>query len=410
MTSRGLDISIIGTIIGILLIIGIPLAGGADNKQPGDSSTLPGQLLMFPPPVSDYETESTPYRMNLSTGELLPMPVENAQLPDWYLPVVYDESANSVYFIVNGGYAFGQLKLNVSKPRCQVIEPIGHDSDLVGISPAIGRNGDQTTLSNLIPKDSFFVGRQVNPFGGLVDVYAPSVQGAIFYLAYASKQRAVYSVVTSWHRFKAATTAALLDPMAPVDSAEIVERVTLRLIRVDSIGRITASRELKPVVYIGIDVSPDGRWCALPEPLDPNSQNIDFTLLNLLTDSVVSPDLGAEYSLSGPVFSPDGRFLAVYGRSRLNSRQGVFISKTPTFDKFEMLHEYSEGEVIALTWSPDSNYLMIGVKSSLTANIFQGLEAMHVPTRTRIQVPVPKITQPEETVLLSNFQQYTWIK
>lgn len=402
--------AVVGAAYGLILVASVLCTIDVNGQQGTVATGLPGRLLMFPPPVSDYETESTPYTMDLSTGELSPMPIADPQLPDWYLPVVYDELANSVYFVVNRGHSLGRLDLNSPTLRCKVIEPIGQDSDLVGISPAVGHSGDQTTLSNLNPKDSFFVGRRANPFGGLVDVYAPSVQGAIFYLAYASKQRAVYSIVTSWHRFKNAPTTALLDPTSRVDSAAIVERVTLRLIRVDSIGHIKASRELKPVVYIGIDVSPDGRWCALPEPLDPNSENIDFTLLDLLTDSIVSPDLGAEYNLSCPVFSSDGRFLAAIGRSRLNSRQGVFISKTPTFDKFELLHEYSEGDVGALTWSPDSEYLMIGVTSSLTANIFQGLEAIHVPTRTRRQVPVPKITQPEETVLLSNFQQYTWIK
>lgn len=409
MTARVPETSMVWMLLGMFLFNCTTLVIEAVGQQDTGSSGLPGRLLLFPPPVSDYETESTPYCMDLSTGVLSPMPVAEPQLPEWHLPVVYDERTNAVHFIVNGGQALGRLDLSVQNPKCQVTEPFGHDSDLVGISPALKRHTERTTLSNLYSEDSFVIGNAVDPSGRPVAIYAPAIHGEFFYLAYASKDRAVYSIITSWHKFRI-TQVLFPDSIATVDSTTYVDRVILRLIRVDSTGHITLSKDLKPVVYIGMDISADGQWCALPEPLDRDSRQIDFVLLNLLTDSIVSPALGDEYSFSGPVFSPDGRWLAVHGRSRLNSRRGVFISQTPRFDRFELLHEYLEGDVCALTWSPDSEYLMIGVESSLTANIFQGLEAIHVPTRSRRQVPAPRITQPEEAVLLSKFQQYAWVR
>ena len=377
---------------------------------------IQGHLLLFPLGPGT-RVDSLPYTIDLVTGELTTIPELAGVTPNPIWPMIYDVRRERVVFVEESGRALGIMDLSGSPPVTRAIELMGDDTCFLGTTLPGNRYRSKIPYSRLYIAESLLVRRDSTPKGSLTDVFMPILSSTIAYLAPTSQTGLTYCIVSSSFRFPVTGigTPDSIWRTSPTDSDSIpivIQRPLSRLIAVDESGRVKSSEALRPVMYLGFGVSPDGQWCALSEPVKSDLPHLQAELIlrNLSTDSILWPQIGSQYSLIGPVFSPDGRKLASIGYKRNGEGAGILIATAPTFDDFKMLHEYTEGYPASLSWSPDSDFLMVGFESELTRRQVQSLEAINVNDRTIVSVPQPHFARTGETFLMPRYQQFVWIK
>jgi WD40 repeat protein len=164
-------------------------------------------------------------------------------------------------------------------------------------------------------------------------------------------------------------------------------------------------------MYQGFDVSPDGKVCALSEPVQLDSTRLSAKLvLQSLTSSLVtSAEIASKYGVVHPRFSPDGSKLAAIGYEH-GKGAVVLISSAPLYVDFEILREYQEVGPTGFTWSPDSDLLMVSVKSGSTDAATQRWEVVDVKDGATVSVHQPKLPGEEKYVLLPDFQRFVWVR
>lgn len=400
-----------------VIVIGLSsVEVGAQNTV--GASSLPGRLMMFPL-LPGQRPSTLPHIMDLSIGTLSPAPELAGVAPFWSVPLAYDWQRNLVYFVEESRCALGRIDLRGSQPGTAKREIKAIDTCFVGESINTYRRPLFTSLSDLYARDSFLVRRKVADDGSVELRFQRELQGGLTHLAVASQLGDIYCIVTSDYCFpiSAVGTRDSIHEVLNTGSAEdfhqpLVQRPLSRLIVIDSSGHVKTSMQLRPVMYVGFDISADGRWCALSEQKDPNAPetSAELRLLNLTSDDVLSPEAGNEFGLFCPAFSPDNQTLAAIGVSHDGKRSGVFLSSKSGFDDLQLVGEYFDGKPTDLTWSPEGDWLLVSLESPKLPGRVSQWDAISIDLGVSKRVPLPKVGLQGETLLMSELQHFIWIK